>query len=98
MVIVNLTRKQLGVIEIKTQDSECRIFDNIQEAERWLVDNNFYYGRRDFFQYENAEDMEWCHKKDCSWEYITVDFENIDDMNKASRYKNFNPGMAPWER
>ena len=98
MVVVTLEHKKLGSVFVDTVDSEHRAFIDIKDAEKWLSDNNFIYGQRHFFRYENPDYKEWYHVKDASWEYIDVNVEYFDDPEKESCYKSFDPGIAPWAR
>lgn len=98
MIIITLEHNSIGIIGKKEIDCEHRAFLTMQEAEKWLEDNNFYYGQRSFFQYTPADAKEWCHKKDVSWEFISVSIETIYDHDEPSRYKDFVPGMAPWQK
>ncbi len=78
-------------------DCEHRAFLTMKEAKKWLKDNNFYYGQRSFFEYTPPDGKEWCHKKDASWEYISVSVETIEDQNAPSRYRDFDAGVvSPW--
>ncbi|MCR5404230.1 MAG: hypothetical protein K6E91_10505 [Butyrivibrio sp.] len=98
MVIITLERTKPSFMGMDIEDYEHRAFLTMKEAEKWLISNNFYYGQRDFFEYTPAEAKEWCHKKDASWEYIGVSIETIDNPDEVSRYKDFDPGMAPWQK
>ena len=98
MVIVTLEHKKQRCIGLDIEDREHRAFLTMQEAEKWLEDNNFYYGQRDFFNYTPDDAKEWCHKNDASWEYINVEIETVEDRNSPSCYKEFDPGMSPWQK
>ncbi|MBP3197159.1 MAG: hypothetical protein J6N21_09170 [Butyrivibrio sp.] len=98
MVIITLEHNCIGVFKMEDIDCEHRAFLTMKEAEKWLVDNNFYYGQRSFLQYTPADAKEWCHQNDASWEFIGVSIEVIENPDEPSRYKDFNPGMAPWQK
>ena len=98
MVLITLERKKPSFAGMDIEDCEHRVFFTMQDAEKWLVSNNFYFGQRDFFKYTPADAKEWCHKKDASWEYIAVSIETIDVPGEPSRYKDFDPGIAPWKK
>ena len=98
MVVITLEHKKRNYIGIDIVDSEHRVFPTMQKAKKWLADNNFYYGQSPFFNYNPHDGKEWCHIKDSSWEYIDVRLEILGDQDEPSRYKDFDPGMAPWQK
>ena len=98
MILVTLKHMKLRTISIDVQDSETRTFSCMRDAKKWLINNNFYYGQRPFFNYTPSFAKEWCHKNDQSWEYIDVSLEKYRGLNQYSRYKNFIPEKAPWDQ
>ena len=92
MVLIVLERIVRKIIGSDVEDKEYRIFETIQEAERWLKENNFYYGQRIFFSYTPKDAKEWCHMNDDTWEYVNVTIEDRDVWNEPSYYRNFYPG------
>ena len=83
---------------MEAKDKEVRAFSSMDRATQWLEENNFYYGRRYFFNYK-GDAKEWCHKQDVSWEYIDVRINvyTIDDT-EVSVYRWFVPKEAPWAK
>lgn len=67
----------------------CKLFSSMKAAEKWLVDNDFVYGQRSFFNYPTG-DKEWFHKDDMWMEYIDVFIMKmkVNDLTK-SKFKNF---------
>ncbi len=92
--IIEKLKAKYGMTEslAKSHIQECR------DAKKWLINNNFYYGQRSFFNYTPSFAKEWCHKNDQSWEYIDVSLEKYRGLNQYSRYKNFIPEKAPWDQ
>ena len=84
MILIILEHKSLMAITVETVDVEKRAFSSIKKAEQWLLENNFYKGRRDFFKYD-GNGIEWCHKDDKSWDYLDVTIEELkmDDRCKS---------------
>lgn len=94
MVIVTLTQKINALFTEHAIDSEHRIFSDIETAEKWLTENNFktVHGLR------NPEKVFWVHKNNNSEKYVDVTFENAEDQERESKFKNFDPGMDSWQK
>ena len=85
---VNLVRMKVGVLFAEPADEEYKLFSSMKAAEKWLVDNNFVYGQRSFFNYPDGDEV-WFHKDDMRMEFIEVFIMKlkVDDLSK-SKFKN----------
>ena len=96
MVLITLVHMCPGVLTMEAKDKEVRAFSSMDRATQWLEENNFYYGRRYFFNYK-GDAKEWCHKNDVSWEFIDVIINEYEiDDTEVSGYRWFFPKEAPW--
>ncbi|MBP3197157.1 MAG: hypothetical protein J6N21_09160 [Butyrivibrio sp.] len=89
MVIVTLYHRIREVLKHPIIDYEQRGFVNIEEAEKWLVNNNFYCEKYKLSDEDGAYDKVWRRYKNDYWDYIDVEFELFDGGETASRYKDF---------
>lgn len=93
---VKLVRMKLSVLCVEPVDEELRLFSSMEKAETWLVNNDFVYGQRSFFNYP-SDDKEWFHKDDMPLEYIDVNLieMNMDDLSE-SKFKNLKGIHREW--
>lgn len=96
MILLTLRQLKEEIWEMEEQSREVRVFTTCEKAKEWLSSNNFFYGRRSFFKY-NDDSMEWCHMNDKSWEYIDVQIEELEADNMSdSLFLDWTASPAPW--
>ena len=96
MVLVELIMMYPGVLNYEPKDKEVRAFSTKKQAEQWLMNNGFCYGRRFNYMYEGSEG-EWLHKNETYWHYIEVRFHTyeLDDISD-SKFKNYKIETPKW--
>lgn len=98
MVLLTLKHMRPGVLTMEEIETETRAFSSLEIAEQWLLENNFYKGRRPFFKYPDNM-QEWCHPDEMSWDFVDVIIDQFPvDETSASRFKTFHFEPAPWHK